>query len=115
MRHLSLCLVAMAFVAEHTERLRGGKPGADTGAAVPSAARHDTPVAASAEANERAGLRLAHNRLPPGAQPRRPRGEAKEAGRRAAAQEAPAAQAKATKQMHRVFFFKQKTAYEMEL
>ena len=34
MRHLSLCLAALGFVAEHTERLRGEKPGADDGASV---------------------------------------------------------------------------------
>jgi SRSO17 transposase len=38
LRHLSLCLVALAFVAEHTERLRGEKPGGDGGAGVPGAA-----------------------------------------------------------------------------
>lgn len=35
MRHLALCLVMMAFVALHTERLRGGKPGGYVGAGVP--------------------------------------------------------------------------------
>lgn len=35
MRHLILCLTAMGFVAEHTERLRGEKPGGDAGAGVP--------------------------------------------------------------------------------
>ena len=34
LRHLSLCLVAMNFVAEHTERLRGEKCGVDAGAGV---------------------------------------------------------------------------------
>jgi len=37
MRHLVLCLVALTFVALHTERLRGEKPGADVGAGVPGA------------------------------------------------------------------------------
>jgi SRSO17 transposase len=96
LRHLSLCLVAMAFVAEHSERLRGEKPGADAGAAVPGAARAEPPVAARAAADEGAGLRLARHRLSPGAQPRRPGGQATKAGRRAAAQEAPAARTKTT-------------------
>jgi len=96
MRHLSLCLVAMAFVAEHTERLRGGKPGADAGASLPGAARAEPGVAAAAAADERARLRLAHHHLPPGAQPCRPRGQATKAGRRAAAQEAPPAQTRTT-------------------
>jgi SRSO17 transposase len=35
MRHLSLCLAALNFVALHTQRLRGGKRGADGGAGLP--------------------------------------------------------------------------------
>ena len=34
-RHLALCLVAMAFVAIHTTRLRGEKPGGDPGTSMP--------------------------------------------------------------------------------
>src|SRR5262249_2173416 len=47
-RHLSLCLVALAFVAEHTQRLRGEKPGGDGGAGVPSVPRGMPEVAAAA-------------------------------------------------------------------
>jgi SRSO17 transposase len=36
-RHLTLCLVTLAFVALHTQRLRGEKPGGDGGAGVPGA------------------------------------------------------------------------------
>ncbi len=36
-RHLALCLVALAFVALHTQRLRGGKPGGDAGASLSGA------------------------------------------------------------------------------
>jgi SRSO17 transposase len=36
MRHLLLCVLVMVFVSEHTERLRGGKPGDNPGAGVPS-------------------------------------------------------------------------------
>ena len=36
-RHLALCLTAMAFVALHTMRLRGEKPGGHVGAGVPGA------------------------------------------------------------------------------
>jgi SRSO17 transposase len=36
-RHLALCLVALAFVAQHTLRLRGGKSGGHFGAGLPSA------------------------------------------------------------------------------
>jgi SRSO17 transposase len=35
MRHLALCLVVLAFVALHTQRLRGEKPGGDGRAGVP--------------------------------------------------------------------------------
>ena len=37
-RHLALCLTALAFVALHTMRLRGEKPGGDVGAGLPGAA-----------------------------------------------------------------------------
>lgn len=37
MRHLLLCLLTLGFVAEHTNRLRGGKSGDHVGAGVPSA------------------------------------------------------------------------------
>jgi SRSO17 transposase len=37
MRHLILCVLVMAFVALHTQRLRGGKPGGHSGAGVPGA------------------------------------------------------------------------------
>ncbi len=37
MRHMILCLVVMGFVAEHTDRLRGGKSGDHDGASVPRA------------------------------------------------------------------------------
>jgi SRSO17 transposase len=52
MRHLSLCLAAMGFVAEHTERLRGGKSGADDGAGVPGAGGRVPALAAAAAADE---------------------------------------------------------------
>jgi SRSO17 transposase len=35
MRHLALCLVVLAFVTLHTQRLRGKKPGGDGGTGVP--------------------------------------------------------------------------------
>lgn len=37
MRHLTLCLVTMGFVAGKADRLRGEKPGGDSGAGVPGA------------------------------------------------------------------------------
>jgi SRSO17 transposase len=48
-RHLTLALVVLGFVAEHTERLRGEKPAGDRGAGVPGvepAVRGGVPAAA---------------------------------------------------------------------
>jgi SRSO17 transposase len=52
LRHLTLCLTALGFVAEHTERLRGEKCGVDAGASVPGAGRRVPPLAAAAAADE---------------------------------------------------------------
>jgi SRSO17 transposase len=38
-RHLILCLIVLAFVSVHTDRLRGEKPASDEGAGVPGAER----------------------------------------------------------------------------
>lgn len=67
MRHLSLCLVALAFVAVQTDRLRGEKPGGDGGAGVPWAGGVVPGLAAAAAADERAGLCAGHHQLPPAA------------------------------------------------
>jgi SRSO17 transposase len=48
MRHMSLCLVAMGFAAEHTDRLRKKKSGDHSGTGVPSAARGEPGLAAAA-------------------------------------------------------------------
>jgi SRSO17 transposase len=48
MRHMSLCLLAMGFAAEHTERLRKKKSGADAGAGVPRVAGGEPTLAAAA-------------------------------------------------------------------
>jgi SRSO17 transposase len=71
LRHLVLCLTALAFVALHTERLRGEKPGGDAGAGVPGAER---PLrgAAAAPAGDGAGkVHGGGHRVSPGAQPGR--------------------------------------------
>lgn len=47
-RHLSLCLVAMGFAAEHTERLRKKKSGGNAGAGVPRVAGGEPTLAAAA-------------------------------------------------------------------
>jgi SRSO17 transposase len=101
MRHLSLCLVALAFVAEHTERLRGEKPGGDGRAGVPGAGGAVPRLVAPAAADERAGVRAAGHQLPPAAQPRRATLPEEATAPGPPPQEAPAPQAKAKKPMHR--------------
>jgi SRSO17 transposase len=100
LRHLSLCLVALAFVAEHTERLRGEKPGADGGAGVPGAGRGRPGLAGGAAADQRAGTRAGHHRLPPGPEPRGAPFQAEEAAGRQGPEEAPATQTKAQMPIH---------------
>lgn len=52
MRHLTLCLTAMGFVAEHTERLRGEKSRGDDGAGVPCAGGGVPELVAAATADQ---------------------------------------------------------------
>lgn len=75
MRHLVLCLTALSFVALHTERLRGEKPGGDAGASVPGAER---PLREPAAPAARDRCNRAHgggHQIPSGAQPSRARVE----------------------------------------
>jgi SRSO17 transposase len=51
-RHLALCLVALAFVALHTMRLRGEKSGGDVGASVPSIEANLPAIPEPAAGNE---------------------------------------------------------------
>jgi SRSO17 transposase len=67
MRHLSLCLVALAFVAVQTDRLRGEKSGGDGRAGVPGAGGVVPGLAAAAAADERTGVCAGHHQLPPAA------------------------------------------------
>ena len=52
MRHWTLCLSAMGFVAEHTERLRGEKPRADDGASLPGDGPDVPELVAAAAADQ---------------------------------------------------------------
>lgn len=65
MRHLSLCLVALGFVAEHTEQLRGEKSGGDGGAGVPGAAVAEPALAGPAAGGQRRRPAVGHHRLSP--------------------------------------------------
>lgn len=67
MRHLSLCLVALTFVAVYTERLRGEKSGRDGGAGMPGTGGSVPGLAAPAAADERIGVCAGHDQLPPAA------------------------------------------------
>jgi SRSO17 transposase len=69
MRHLTLCLTTLGFVALHTERLRGEKPGVDVGAGVPGVER---PLRRAAAATAGDGPRAIHgggHRVSPNSQP----------------------------------------------
>jgi SRSO17 transposase len=83
MRHLTLCLVVLNFVAEQTTRLRGEKPGGDRGAGVPGGKGGVPGVAGAAAGHDVAGVHRGGHPVPPEAQPGRPRVTA-EAGRGAA-------------------------------
>jgi SRSO17 transposase len=52
LRHQTLCLAALGFVAEYTEWLRGEKSGSDAGAGVPGVGRSVPELAAAAAADE---------------------------------------------------------------
>jgi SRSO17 transposase len=52
MRHLTLCLTALGFVAERTERLRGEKSAGDAGAGMPGAGRRVPPLAEATTADQ---------------------------------------------------------------
>ena len=72
LRHMVLCLVVRGFVAEQTDRLRGGKPGGDAGAGVPGVEPALPELAGGAAGDDGAGVDGGDHRLPPEAQPRRP-------------------------------------------
>jgi SRSO17 transposase len=69
MRHQTLCLLMLAFVAEHTERLRGEKPGADDGAGVQWLEPNVRGVAGESAGDEPPPTPLGHDWLPPKAEP----------------------------------------------
>jgi SRSO17 transposase len=64
-RHLLLTLIVMGFVAVHTERLRGEKPGGDAGAGVPGAERGVPAAVPPAARGARPAARRRRDPLPP--------------------------------------------------
>lgn len=65
-RHLGACVAVLAFVAEHTDRLRGEKPAGHRRAGVPGVA-----VPGPGAAGGRAGVGAGGHHLPPAPQPGR--------------------------------------------
>jgi SRSO17 transposase len=68
MRHQMLCLLMLTFVAEHTERLRGEKPGVDDGAGVQWLEPDVRGVAGVPAGDEPPPASLGDDRLPPAAE-----------------------------------------------
>ncbi len=56
LRHLTLCLITLGFVAEYTERLRGKKSGSDDGAGVRSDGRGVPQLAPTPARHERSAV-----------------------------------------------------------
>jgi len=69
MRHLTLCLLMMGFVAEQAARLRGEKSGGHGGASVRGAQCGVAAVAGADAAKQRSGLQVPSHPVSPGAQP----------------------------------------------
>jgi SRSO17 transposase len=67
MRHQTLCLLMLTFVAGHTERLRGEKCGRDDGAVVQCLEPVERGVAGAAAADESPGASASEHRLSPAA------------------------------------------------
>ena len=101
LRHLSLCLVALGFVAEQTDRLRGEKPGADDGAGLPGVDGGVPAVVGVPTADERAGVCPEGHRLSPDPQPGRTPVQEEATRRGPSPQEAEAAQEKTQKPINR--------------
>ena len=73
MRHQTLCLLMLTFVAVHTERLRGEKSGGDAGAGVQCVEPAEPGVAGEPAGDHAPPTQTGHHRLPPTAEPSRPR------------------------------------------
>jgi hypothetical protein len=67
MRHLTLCLITLTFVAGQAEGLRGEKPGGDGGAGVPGAELRVQELAGPATEDDGVAVHGGGHRLPPAA------------------------------------------------
>jgi SRSO17 transposase len=77
MRHMTLCLITLGFVAENTQRLLEKKSGGDDGAGVPSDGAGVPQLAKASARHERSNVRTGCHRSPPG--PERCRADLQEA------------------------------------
>jgi SRSO17 transposase len=73
MRHQTLCLLMLTFVADHTERLRGEKSGGDAGADLQCVEPAEPGVAGEPAGDDSPRAQAGHHRLPPAAEPGRTR------------------------------------------
>jgi SRSO17 transposase len=74
MRHQTLCLLMLTFVAGHTERLRGGKSGGDDGAGLQCVEPAEPGVAGELPRDhDSPPAQACYHRLPPAAEPSRTR------------------------------------------
>lgn len=73
MRHQTLCLLMLTFVAGHTERLRGEKCGGDDGADLQCVEPAEPGVAGEAAGDHPSPAQAGHHRLPSAAEPGRTR------------------------------------------
>jgi SRSO17 transposase len=73
LRHLTLCLLMLGFVAEQAAGLRGGKCGGDGGAGVPRSGCTAAAVAGATARDRRPGPHGGGDPLPPETQPGGPR------------------------------------------
>jgi SRSO17 transposase len=73
MRHQTLCLLMLTFVAGHTERLRGEKSGGDDGAGLQCVEPAEPGVAGESARDDSSPAQARHHRLPPAAEPGRTR------------------------------------------
>jgi SRSO17 transposase len=73
MRHQTLCLLMLTFVADHTERLRGEKSGGDDGAGLQCLEPAEPGMAGEAAGDHASPAPAGHHRVPPTAEPGRTR------------------------------------------
>lgn len=73
MRHQTLCVLMLTFVAGHAERMRGEKSRGDDGAGVRGVEPTQPGVAGKPPGNHASPVQAGHHRLPPAPQPSRSR------------------------------------------